>query len=100
MQFSVGPIGVAAFRAPNELAFRELMRSPGAARDCRKLLSDATTCGQLYGLLGLKLLNDPAYAEAAPRYKASRSKVSFAGGCTIFLMPVAEVAKHIDNGDF
>lgn len=98
MQFSVGGVGFAGVTARTEIAFRNLLRSPTAAQDCRKLLSEATTAGQLYGLLGLKLLNDPAYETAASRYKLSRSQASVASGCVVSPRAVAEIANYIDSG--
>jgi hypothetical protein len=59
--------------APLAVSFRRLLEYPAAAAQCRKLVAEGTKCGQLYGLLGLKLLNDPAYALVARRYQASRA---------------------------
>ena len=99
LQFILGPIGEAGVTSSTEASFRRMLRASSAAHDCSKLLSDATTAGQLYGLLGLKLLNDPRYATFAPRYKASRSQVSVTGGCVIMPRPVSEIAKYIDTGE-
>jgi hypothetical protein len=97
MQFSLGPVGFGAVTAPVETAFRRMLHSPTATADFRKLISAGTTVGQLYALLGLKLLNDPTYATVAQRYKLSHSRVAYAGGCVISSMAVAEIAKHIDS---
>ena len=98
-EFSVGPVGFAGTTSSTESAFRKVLRTSAAARDFHGLLSDATTAGKLYGLLGLKLLKDPEYATVASRFKVSRAQVSVTSGCITASRPVAEIAKHIDKGD-
>ncbi len=84
---------------PVEAAFRRLLHSSSApAAQCRKLVSGGSVAGQVYGMLGLKLLNDPAYALIAPRYKASRQEITVWRDAVSGPMPLELIAEQIDDG--
>jgi len=82
-----------------ELAFRSLLKSPSAAAQCKKLVAGGSPAGQLYGLLGLKILNDPAYASLSERYVASRSYVPVFVSPAASDRPVSMLASEINKGN-
>ena len=67
----------------NTAAFQRLLQEPGAAQ-------------QLYGLLGLHLLNAPEYKTALPPFLKSQAKVKTLTGCMAGEREVAEVARQIE----
>ena len=81
-----------------QAAFRRLQQSPAAATQCRKLVAGATPAGQIYGLLGLKRLNDPAFALLARRYKASRDYMALYTETLPPQIKIAVIAGWIDDG--
>lgn len=99
-RFTIGPVGFAAMPAREEKAFRALLRGPKAPEQFGKLLSEATPAGQLYALLGLKLLKDPAYEKAYPRYAANEQPVSTMSGCIVMQTTVDALARQIGEGKF
>ena len=96
--FSMGATGYAATISPTESSLRRILQTPTAAQDCRKLTSEGTAAGQLYGLLGLKLPKDATYPTVAPRYKFSRTQVTVTSACDFFQRPTFFVAQQIDQG--
>jgi hypothetical protein len=96
--FSIGGIGIAASIAPAETSFRRILETPTASQDCRRLTTQGTKAGQLYGLLGLKLLKDPAYPLTAARYKSSRGEVQFAHACELSPRPIFFIFEQINQG--
>ena len=96
--FSIGATGYAGTISSTETALRRLLKTPTAAEDCRKLATTGTPAGQLYGLLGLKLLKDSAYQSTAARQRSSRVEVSVTNACVIEKRPTADVARQIDEG--
>ena len=71
--FTVGGVGYAGTRTPSELAFRELLKQPEPLVHCKKLLEEGTPAGQMYGLLGLHLLDQDAFQAVLPRYKDTKA---------------------------
>jgi hypothetical protein len=96
--FSIGATGVAATITRTETSLRNILRTPTAAEDCRKLTAAGTPAGQLYGLLGLKLLKDSTYSTIAARYRFSRVEVSVTDACNISQRPTFFVVQLIDQG--
>ena len=97
--FTVGGIGFAGTLSQQEKAFRRLLEQPAPIEQCKKLLSEAELPGQLYGLLGLRLLDPKAFAASLPRYKASRLEVRTMRGCVVMQVAAAKVAGEIEKGD-
>ena len=98
--FTIGGVGFAGTPSIMEKAFRQLLKEPNALVKCKKLLNDATPSGQLYGLLGLRLLNDQqAFRTALPLYKNSRAIIPTMRGCIAGRTTAAEVAKQIEKGE-
>ncbi|EDY18585.1 hypothetical protein CfE428DRAFT_3970 [Chthoniobacter flavus Ellin428] len=96
--FSIGATGFAAKITPTETSLRKILLTPTAAEDCRKLTVAGTPAGQLYGLLGLKLLKDATYPAAAARYRFSRVEVSVTDACNLTRRPTFFVVQLIDQG--
>lgn len=97
--FAIGRVGVAGIISKQENAFRELLHQPDALAQCQKLLAEGTPAGQLYGLLGLRLLDESAFDAALPRYTASKSVIETVNGCMISHTTAAAVAGRIAKGD-
>src|SRR5262245_21990254 len=74
--FTIGPVGFAARMSDEESAFRSLLADSKAKDQFRKLAKQATPAGQLYALLGLKLLGDPAYRDESKRLGTSVDEVT------------------------
>ena len=96
--FSIGATGIAATITPTETALRRILQTPTAAEDCRKLTVAGTPAGQLYGLLGLKLIKHATYPTVAARYRFSRVDVSVTDACNISQRPTFFVVQLIDQG--
>jgi hypothetical protein len=96
--FAIGGVGFAGTTSGPELALREVLKQPDAAATCQKLVANATVEGQMYGLLGLKLSDDKAFAQALPRYKNSKTDIRVMSGCILGTQQVGEVAKRIETG--
>ena len=96
-EFSLGATGYAGTISHAETSLRRILLTPTAAQDCRKLTSDGTPAGQLYGLLGLKLLKDSTYPTVAARYKASRVQVNVTEACNFFQRPTFFVVQQIEQ---
>lgn len=98
--FAIGGVGFAGTTSGPELALREVLKQPDAVATCQKLVATATVEGQMYGLLGLKLSNDKAFAQALPRYKDSKTAVQVMSGCILGTDKVGEVAARIEKGSY
>ena len=96
--FTIGGVGIAGTTSPSEKAFRELLKGPEPVARCRALLTEGSPAGQLYGLLGLRLLDRSAFQTALPRYKDSKTVVTTASGCIVMGTTTAEVAGQIAMG--
>lgn len=99
-RFAVGGIGIAGTKSRPEVSLRNILKSATADATCRKLVSSGTMAGQLYGLLGLKLLKSEAYESVASRYLESKALVPTAAGCIFGEETVASVAQRINKGDY
>lgn len=77
---------------------RQLLKEPEPLVRCQKLLTEGTPAGQLYGLLGLSLLDQQAFQQALPRYRDSKTVIQSVGGCVHFSTTEAQVAKEIEKG--
>lgn len=99
-RFAIGGIGIAGTKSRSELALRNILKSDTADVTCQKLVAKGTIAGQLYGLLGLKLLQSDAYKSVAPRYLDSKEMVPTAAGCIFGEEIVASVAQRINKGDY
>lgn len=99
-RFTIGRVGFAAVRSKEELAFRALLRDPGAAGRFEALVSSATPAGRLYGLLGLKLAGAPAYKAALAELSADDTPVGTMTGCLASTKPTGQLAKKVAAGDY
>jgi hypothetical protein len=97
--FTVGGVGFAGIKSRQEVAFRQLLEEPQPLVRCQKLLGEATLEGKLYGLLGLRLLDEQAFRAALPRFTESKAEVSTMRGCAMMHMPAARLAKEMEKGE-
>ncbi len=97
--FALGGIGVAGTISQQEIAFRQLLKEPEPLARCQRLLTEATPAGQIYALLGLRLLDAKAFAAAVPHYLASQAAIPTIRGCIMMKMPAAKLATEIQKGD-
>jgi hypothetical protein len=59
--FAVGPISEDARTSDGELSLRALLAQPEAKPKLRRLIDSASVPGQLYALLGLRVLDTAAF---------------------------------------
>ncbi len=83
-----------------EAAFRQLLKEPEPVARCQKLLAEGTPAGQLYGLLGLSLLDHPAFEKSLPSYRDSKTTIQSMSGCIGFKSTAGEIARQIEKGQF
>jgi hypothetical protein len=97
-RFTIGGVGKSGDPAQAELSFRALLKRPDAVAECQKLIADASPAGQLYGLLGLRLLDPKAFQTALPRYKGSKASIPTMSGCIVQQTTAGAVAADIEQG--
>lgn len=98
--FAIGGVGFAGTTSSGEKDFREMLKEPDAVEKCRKLLTDATPEGQMYGLLGLKLKDEVAFEAALSKYKGSETKLREMAGCIMGTTTMGELAARIEKGSY
>ncbi len=96
--FSIGATGAGATISDTEIAFRKIVKAPEAKENCQKLAVEGTLAGRLYGVLGLKLLQDPTYQKASLPLRASREVVTVTDACALIKRPAFFVFQGIDQG--
>ena len=99
-RFSIGPVGEAGTSSDAELALRALVKRPDAVSECRKLLEKATPAEQLYGLFGLRLVDEAAFKKELPRFKGSKTEVLSQLGCFPLPTTVGDQAGKIGDGTY
>jgi hypothetical protein len=97
-KFTIGGVGFLGVTSAEEQAFRSLLAAPEARSLFRKLASQASKAGQLYAVLGLKLLDDPAYAKESARLLGDDTPVTTMYGCIVSQMKVSDLARLIADG--
>lgn len=95
-QFAFGGIGVAGTTSEGELAFRALLKMPGAEREFVKILQSGNFEGKCYALVALRSLNPTRYAEKVATYQDKKVEVTTVGGCIVAVLPMSSVVSNID----
>jgi hypothetical protein len=72
--------------------------SPDAVADLLRLLDEGNTAGQLYALVGLKVLAPDEFAARIAPYLSEREKVAFLGGDVHREVEVSRVSRYIEEG--
>jgi hypothetical protein len=98
--FALGGIGVAGTMSPGERALREILANPNAVSRMERLLTNATTAGRLYALLGLRLKDRALYDRAIRELRAVDAKVETARGCIISQELFGDLLKEIERGQY
>jgi hypothetical protein len=98
--FSIGRISDAGVFSDAEIAFRTVLKQADGTAQFENLLSTATPEGQLYGLLGLRLLDKRAFDAVAHSYLASSVKVAIIEGCSRGHSSTKDIARKISKGHF
>jgi hypothetical protein len=95
--FAMGAVGYAGTTTEAEKCLQQIVKQKDGADLCRKLIQEKNPAAQLYGLLGLKILDGKAFADAYPKFKQSKIQVKTASGCELFNETVAGLAKDIKD---
>ena len=98
--FSIGKVGYAGRLSKDEIAFRSVLKGRNPAEKFIALVHTATPEGQLYALLGLRLLGDPAFDKYFPSFVAKRDLVRTMEGCIMGRASMKSVASGIRRGNF
>lgn len=80
---------------PEAYALAAICEQTNAVETFRRLLQDKSESQQIYGLLGLQLIDNPEFKTALPPLLKSTGKVRVLRGCIAGEWPVAEVARQI-----
>lgn len=81
-----------------ETELRELVTRKDAMEQLRTLLKEASLPGQLYALLGLRLLGSGEFDAAYDHLKDSTVSVPTMSGCLKYQITAGEVAEKIKQG--
>ena len=103
--FQVGPWEInipPLFFGPgvNERELRLLLKQPDAATRMRWLIAHATPEGQMYGLYGLRLLNDPDFERFAGQLQNQPGEILTTTTAVGFHKTRQEVIQRIREKDF
>jgi hypothetical protein len=98
--FAIGGVGFAGTTSAEEKAFRSMLAAPDARDQLGKLVKRATPAGQLYALLGLKLMKDPSYKVESPRLIKDTTPVTTMTGCVISQQTAGSLARAIADGRY
>ena len=98
--FAIGGIGVAGTTSQGEAALRTLLAEPDATTKLEGLLIKATSAGQLYALLGLRVHDRAAYERAVKNFHAPDGDVETIGGCIISRLPFKQVFDRVKGGQY
>lgn len=99
-RFAIGPISESAVISAEEKALRAVLKGPKPGAKLQSLLSSATPAGQMYALLGLFELKDPAFERQFPKYAAAKGRVQIMEGCIISDKPIKDVVAEIQRGEY
>jgi hypothetical protein len=92
--------GIAGSPSYEERQLMLLLKEPDAASRMRRILSTGTPEGQMYGLYGLKRLNDPAFESYASALEHSRGAICTTSLVIGFHKSKAEVVNRIRENNF
>jgi len=92
--------GFANAATPEAHAINALCGQTNAVATFQRLLQEKGAAQQLYGLLGLHVLNAPEFKTALPSFLNSTEKVRVLSGCIAGERHVAEVARQIQNNQW
>lgn len=81
-----------------EIELRALLKQEDASAKLQVLLKEASLPGQLYALLGLRLLGDGGFDAAYERFKDSKSPVDRISGCIKSTTTAEDIAAKIKDG--
>jgi hypothetical protein len=98
--FALGGIGVAGTMSPGERALREILANPNAVSRMERLLTNATTAGRLYALLGLRLKDRALYNRIIQELRPVDAKVETARGCMLSQESFGDLVKEIERGQY
>jgi hypothetical protein len=93
-------VGYAGLISGEEGALYNLLSSPNAAGELRRLTSEATLAGQLYALWGLEVLGDERFDELSAAHASDASNVDTQSGCLVRHEAVAVIVERIRRGDY
>ena len=89
--------GIANTETSEAHAVSAICDQTNAVATFRRLLQENGAAQQLYGLLGLQVLNAPEFKTALPQLLNSNAKVRVLSGCIVGEQEVGEVVQQIQN---
>lgn len=98
--FRAGPVGYAGVISEEEGALYRLLLSSSAQRELRRLASEASLPGQLYGLWGLAVLHDAEFDALAAAHASDTSDVDTQRGCIVDHESVSVIVERIRRGEY
>lgn len=84
--------------SPEAKAVGALCNETNATEVFESLLKQKSPVQQLYGLLGLQLVNAPQFKERLPAFADDKTKVRSLAGCIMGTFEVQEIARQIRDG--
>jgi hypothetical protein len=98
--FAIGGIGVTGATSDGEKALRAVLGQSDAITRLEKLLPHASSAGQLYILLGLRLRDPEAYKRARASCAEREGSVETIRGCMVGHEAFGNLVREIDSGRF
>src|SRR5262249_62128907 len=98
--FAIGGIGIAGTTSDAERALRALLRDQKVTEQLQSLLAHATSAGQLYALLGLRVHDRAAYDKALRTFRVPEIEVQTIAGCIISRAPFKQLLDRIKAGQY
>lgn len=96
--FIIGPAFEEGRITETETALRALLQRKDAIEQLRMLIKEASLPGQLYALLGLRLLGSDEFDAGYNRFKNSQISIPTMSGCIKFQTTAGDIAKKIKQG--
>lgn len=87
--------GIGNMITPEGIAVAAICNQTNCVALFRELLKEKQPAQQLYGLLGLQLMNAPDFKDVLPKFTESQTKVRVLSGCIAGEWEVREVARRI-----
>jgi hypothetical protein len=85
---------------PEILALRCIVREPDAVARLIELSQRGTLPGQVYALVGLRVLDEAEFERIVPRYKSNSASITFDGGDLSYSRTVSLLAQDIESWGF
>jgi hypothetical protein len=98
--FAFGGVGVAGLMSAGERNLRAVLQRSDASQQLQAALSQATTAGKLYILVGLRRCDRAAYQKIFDSLPRPNDPVEVAHACMISREPFRQLLSEIQDGRF